>query len=56
MTIDGELEKFRTQTVATIEWLIELEDPPFTLNDHYFSSGREKFLAQYRGERQVQVF
>lgn len=43
----------KEETLARIEWLISLEDPPFTLNDHYFSSYREKYLAKYKGERQV---
>ncbi|KAJ2922810.1 hypothetical protein H1R20_g14302, partial [Candolleomyces eurysporus] len=35
-----------------IKWLLELEDIPFTLNHHYFSDYKEKFLAYYKSARE----
>ena len=35
-----------------IDWLLELENPPFTLNTHYLSDYKEKFLAYYKGARE----
>jgi len=35
-----------------IDWLLELEDLPFTLNTHYLSDYKEKFLAYYKGARE----
>lgn len=38
-------------TAERLRWLISLEDSPFTLNEHYFSSKRETYLASYRDSR-----
>ena len=35
-----------------ISWLLALEDRPFTMNNHYLSDYRSKFLAHYRGARE----
>ena len=35
-----------------ISWLLALEDRPFTMNNHYLSDYRNKFLAHYRGARE----
>lgn len=35
-----------------IDWLLDLEDRPFSLNDHYFADYRSKFLSYYKGARQ----
>jgi len=35
-----------------INWLLELEKSPFSLNTHYLSDYRAKFLAHYRGARE----
>ncbi len=48
MVVDIEIEKAAVETLHRIEWLMELEKPPFTLNDPYFSAYREKYLAKYR--------
>lgn len=51
--IEGLVEQCRAETVARIKWLLELENPPFTMNDHYFSMYRDKFLAHYKASRKV---
>ncbi|KAJ7590318.1 P-loop containing nucleoside triphosphate hydrolase protein [Mycena floridula] len=51
-TVDAYLGKLRDETRAKLQWLLELERPPFTLNNHYFSSYRESYLSQYKKERQ----
>lgn len=40
------------QTEGKIEWLVELESLPFTLNTHYLSDYTHKFLGHYKGARQ----
>jgi len=35
-----------------ISWLMEIESDPFTLNNHYMSDYKEKFLTYYRRVRQ----
>jgi hypothetical protein len=38
-----------------ISWLLALEDRPFTMNHHYLSDYRNKFLAHYKSARELQV-
>ena len=40
------------RTEERISWLFELEDWPFTLNTHYLSDYKNKFLAHYKGTRE----
>ncbi|KAF8959975.1 P-loop containing nucleoside triphosphate hydrolase protein [Flammula alnicola] len=35
-----------------IEWLLQLEDLPFSLNTHYLADYKSKFLSHYRGARE----
>ena len=35
-----------------VSWLLALEDRPFTMNNHYLSDYRSKFLAHYKGARE----
>jgi len=35
-----------------VSWLMEIESDPFTLNNHYMSDCKEKFLTYYRRIRQ----
>lgn len=35
-----------------VEWLLSLEDQPFSLNTHYLASYKSKFLSYYKGARQ----
>ena len=39
------------RTEQRINWLVDLEDTPFSLNTHYLSDYKEKFLTFYRGVR-----
>ena len=36
-----------------VSWLLALEDRPFTMNSHYLSDYRSKFLAHYKGAREA---
>ena len=40
------------RTEERISWLFELEDWPFSLNTHYLSDYKSKFLAHYKGARE----
>jgi hypothetical protein len=46
------IKKCCEQTKQRIDWLVRLEQRPFTLNDHYYFDYRQKFTAHYRGWRQ----
>ncbi|KAK0447310.1 P-loop containing nucleoside triphosphate hydrolase protein [Armillaria borealis] len=52
--VQEHLRKQLEQAEAKIEWLVELESLPFTLNTHYLSDYTNKFLAHYKGARQRQ--
>lgn len=43
----------RRTTQERIKWLLELENPPFTSNDHYYSAKRDNYLKEYRTQRLV---
>jgi len=46
------LAKCHTITLKKIDWLLEMEAAAtFTLNEHYFSDYRQKFLDSYRAAR-----
>ncbi|KAI0078419.1 hypothetical protein K474DRAFT_1744981 [Panus rudis PR-1116 ss-1] len=49
--VEDQIEECRHKTQQRIRWMLELEDPPFTLNTHYFSSYREKYLSSYKANR-----
>jgi len=40
------------QVEARVDWLLHLESSPFSLNTHYLSDYRSKFLAYYKAERE----
>jgi len=40
-----------TRTEQKINWLVDLEDKAFSLNTHYLSDYKSKFLTYYRGIR-----
>ncbi|KAF7977729.1 hypothetical protein HWV62_2796 [Athelia sp. TMB] len=46
------LNKCGDRTKAQLNWLLEIESRPYTLNTHYYSDYKDKFLAFYRGSRQ----
>jgi hypothetical protein len=35
-----------------VEWLLRLEQSPFSLNTHYLADYRSKFIAHYKGARE----
>ncbi|KAG6382183.1 hypothetical protein JVT61DRAFT_833 [Boletus reticuloceps] len=51
MIVNDHLDRAAIQTKAKIEWLLSLEQVPTTLNTHYFSDYKDKFLAFYRARR-----
>lgn len=51
--VEGLLERQRKNTCDRIKWILDLENPPFTNNSHYFTSYRETYLNKYREARQV---
>ncbi|KAF4620301.1 hypothetical protein D9613_001087 [Agrocybe pediades] len=46
------IEQCRNNAEEKIKWLLQLESRPFSLNTHYFTDYRDKFLTYFRGERQ----
>jgi len=42
------------QAQQSIDWVLSLEEMPFSTNEHYFSDYREKFLSHYRSTRHAQ--
>lgn len=53
--VENLVEHAREKTRERIEWMLELENPPFTMNDHYFSTYRDKYLAKYKEARKASV-
>ena len=51
--VEDLVERCKTATLARIDWMLQLENPPFTLNDHYFANYREEYLKRYKKARQV---
>jgi len=52
MIVEKEFEIVTENMKSRINWLIRLEEQPFTQNGHYFSSCRDKYLAHFKGRRQ----
>ncbi|TDL25543.1 hypothetical protein BD410DRAFT_717419 [Rickenella mellea] len=50
--VESQFETARESTLKRLDWFMAIESTPFTLNDHYFSSYRQKYLAMYKEERQ----
>ncbi|RDB20697.1 Interferon-induced GTP-binding protein Mx [Hypsizygus marmoreus] len=50
--IQDHLMKCMERTEERIQWLLDLEDRPFSLNTHYLTDYRDKFLAYYKGARE----
>lgn len=46
------IQEHMASAQAKIIWLLALEAQPFSLNTHYFTDYRSKFVAYYRGQRQ----
>ena len=51
MTVQDHLDVAAEHTKERIQWILDLEGSPTTLNTHYFSDYRDKFLAYYKGIR-----
>ena len=51
MIVNDHLDRAATRTKSMIERLLSLEQVPTTLNTHYFSDYKDKFLTQYRAWR-----
>ncbi|EKM56257.1 uncharacterized protein PHACADRAFT_140877 [Phanerochaete carnosa HHB-10118-sp] len=49
--VENQVERCRVKTAERIRWMLALESPPFTMNEHYFSSYREKYLTRYKDAR-----
>ncbi|GJE98371.1 P-loop containing nucleoside triphosphate hydrolase protein [Phanerochaete sordida] len=49
--LEEQVERCRAATAQRLAWLLALESPPFTNNDHYFSAYREKYLTRYKDAR-----
>ena len=50
--INEALAEYHAVTLKKIDWLLEMEAAAtFTLNEHYFSDYRQKFLESYRSAR-----
>ncbi|KAL1720013.1 P-loop containing nucleoside triphosphate hydrolase protein [Schizophyllum commune] len=48
------LKQLQEQAKERIEWLVELEQAPFTLNTHYLQDYTDKFMSYYKSARQSQ--
>jgi hypothetical protein len=51
MIVNEHLDNAAKQAKEKINWLLELEKAPTTLNVHYYSDYKTKFLGYYRGCR-----
>ncbi|KAH7929544.1 hypothetical protein BV22DRAFT_1102356 [Leucogyrophana mollusca] len=47
--VNEHLDRAAATTKEKIEWLLQLEKSPTTLNDHYYSDYKDKFLSFYKG-------
>ena len=46
------MKKCGVRTKEKIQWLMEIEKRAYTLNTHYYSDYKDKYLSFYRGCRQ----
>lgn len=53
MHCDDLVKRHREETLKFMHFMLAMEDPPFTVNDHYFSACRDKYLAQYKSAGKV---
>lgn len=52
LIVADHVQERKERTRERIEWLLRLEEKPFTLNAHYYMDYKDKFLAYYKGYRQ----
>lgn len=55
-TVIDEVERLFAECKARLEHLLQLEQTPFTLNKHYYSTTREQTNALYKKLRNTSVF
>ncbi|KAG6374238.1 hypothetical protein JVT61DRAFT_4247 [Boletus reticuloceps] len=48
MIVNDHLDEAAIRTKDRIQWLLELEQNPTTLNTHYYADYRDKFLVHYK--------
>ncbi|KAI6014111.1 hypothetical protein PISMIDRAFT_109943 [Pisolithus microcarpus 441] len=53
MIVYDYLDEAADRTKEKIDWLLQVERAPATLNTHYYTDYRDKFLAHYRGCREA---
>lgn len=46
--VNDHLDEAADRTKEKIQWLVDLEGNPTTLNTHYYSDYKDKFLAHYK--------
>ena len=46
------MKRCQEQAESRVEWLLQLESSPFSLNTHYLSDYKAKFLAYYKAARE----
>lgn len=47
------LKRCGDRTKAQLDWLLQIESRPYTLNTHYYADYKDKFLSFYRGSRKT---
>ncbi|KAI6010937.1 hypothetical protein F5J12DRAFT_822774 [Pisolithus orientalis] len=52
MIVCDHLDLAATRAKEKVNWLLQVERAPATLNTHYYTDYRDKFLAYYRGCRE----
>ncbi|KAI5982232.1 P-loop containing nucleoside triphosphate hydrolase protein [Pisolithus albus] len=53
MIVYDHLDEAASRTKEKIDWLLQVERAPATLNTYYYADYRDKFLAYYRGCREA---
>lgn len=51
MIINDHLDEAADRTKEKIQWLLDLERNPTTLNTHYYADYKDKFIAYYKSTR-----
>ncbi|KAI6107743.1 P-loop containing nucleoside triphosphate hydrolase protein [Pisolithus croceorrhizus] len=53
MIVYDHLDEAAARAKQKIDWLLQIEGTPATMNTHYYTDYRDKFLAHYRGCRET---
>jgi len=51
MIVNDHLDEAASQTKQRIQWLLDLEGTPTTLNTHYYADYKDKFLTYYKASQ-----